>query len=98
MAKKEPTAKPVKADELSEDLRPAQQDEPREGTDPNRPISSSNPPPSKQPLREQHSPVTDGDDTMQKDEREVDEDLRESEQEVRRNTNSDSKKTKVTDK
>lgn len=97
MPKKDQTAKPVKADELPADLLPNEEAQ-REGTDPTRPISSSNPPPSKQPLREQHSPVSDGEDTLQKDERVKDEDLEESEEQVRRNTNSDAKKTKVTDK
>lgn len=65
-------------------------------TDWSKPISASNPPPSKRPLAEQGSPVSDG-DTLQKDERGVDEELKESEEAVQEKTNSVGRRTRTTD-
>lgn len=96
---KDEVVEAVKADELPEDLQPTQEQreaDPME-TDLSRPISSANPPPSKRPLREQVSPVSDGDRTLQRDEREFDEDLAKSEEEVREATRSAARKTRTTD-
>jgi hypothetical protein len=65
-------------------------------TDWSLPISASNPPPSKRPLREQDSPVSDG-NTLQKDDRELDTELQQSEQDIKAKTNSAGKKTRITD-
>ena len=91
---------PVEADALPADLQPdtnPEQDGEEVVTDWSKPISSANPPPSKRPLREQPSPVSDGDETLQKDERGVDGDLKESEEEVKDATNSKARTTRVTD-
>lgn len=96
--KKAETVKPVEADPIAPDMIPnddADKD-PRE-TDWTKPISASNPPPSKRPLEEQPSPVTDGDNTLQQDERELDEELEESEKGVRSKTNSPARRARVTD-
>lgn len=86
----------VKADPLPQDLQPKVVEN-EEGTDWSQPISASNPPPSKRRLEEQHSPVTDGDRTLQKDSRKLDEELKKSEKEVAILTDSKEKRTRVTD-
>lgn len=96
--KKAETVEAVEADPIAPDMIPNDDaDKDPNETDFSKPISASNPPPSKRPLREQTSPVSDGDKTLQKDERGVDEELEESEKEVARKTGSTGRRTRVTD-
>lgn len=97
-SKAETEVKPVEADPIAPDMIPNDQREGEEAfeTDWSKPISSTNPPPSKRPLREQHSPVSD-EDVLQKDQRDFDEELDESEKEVARKTGTTARRTRVTD-
>ena len=95
--KKADTVETVEADPIAPDMLPNDgPDKDPRVTDFSKPISASNPPPSKRPLREQHSPVSD-EDSLQVDERGLDEELEDSEQEVARKTGSNARKTRVTD-
>lgn len=100
--KKADTVEAVEADNVEENRKEAvdqpfdEEGRPIVETDWSKPISASNPPPSKRPLREQGSPVADG-DVLQKDERFLDEELEESEAEVARKTNSTGRRTRTTD-
>lgn len=95
--KKAETVESVEADPIAPDMIPndSEREDPTQ-TDFSRPISAANPPPSKRPLREQASPVSD-DDVLQKDERVLDAEQRDAEEAVRIKTGSDAKKTRVTD-